>query len=99
MIIIFFGFSEKGEMPENGVIMGEDQCEKERGQAEISSAISGPIPTRLNLNLLVIMIMMIDLLHLEVKQMKVIIVGALLLIVVGSQILDIWEQLEIFWEL
>ena len=84
----FPGIAEKVEMPENGVIVGEDQYEKARSQAEISSVISGPIPTEPKFKSIII-IMMIDLLHLEVNQTKVIIMGTLLLLVVGSQILDI----------
>ena len=79
--------------------MGEDQCEKERGQAEISSAVSGPIPTEPKFKSVNYNNNDDRLLHLEMNQTKVIIVRTLLLIVVGSQILDIWEQLEIFWEL
>ena len=41
----FSNFTEKDKMPKNEIIINEDQYEKARHQAEISSTVSSPIPT------------------------------------------------------
>ena len=41
----FLNFTENEKMPKNEIIISEDQYQKARHQAEISSTISNPIPT------------------------------------------------------